>query len=92
MEHCLCQRTADALPIVAIMAIRDAMAVTDQHPDVMPVAVDPSGQWAAIPICHRCHQAARLKAHYFMRQDAQLALRLTNMPTLVFPRVEQPQP
>lgn len=80
MEQCYnfdqCKSEAEQLPVIAIMNVRDLKE------GYTPLALDPGKKWAAVTVCTKCHQAPKLKAHYFMRGDEALALRLVDFPNL----------
>ena len=76
MEVCTqCRKQAEKQLMVAVMRF-------DKKTAVNAIGVDPGKNWMAMPMCADCHQQPKLKAHYFRREDAVIALRLADMPTL----------
>lgn len=83
MEACAqCGVVAEVHPVVIIMHADDAEKT---HADTAVIDCDPGGTWAALPVCAPCHQAPRLKGHFFMRNDAPLALRMANFHNVQMP-------
>lgn len=77
LEACAqCGAKAKEHPVAIIMKFDEAMAGAA---DV--IAIAPGEQWMALPVCGPCHQAPRMKGHFFYRQDVPLALRLADMPS-----------
>jgi len=64
MEKCVqCGVSADVQPVVAIMNVNDASKLKNAVP------INVNGQWAALPICTKCHQEPKLKAHFHLRSN-----------------------
>lgn len=79
MEACFgCGVRAASHPVVAIMKRDETIAA---------VATDPAKIWMAVPACAKCHAEPKnrtvvIKGAFFLRQDAEVALRLADMQNL----------
>lgn len=87
MEHCAqCNGEAEQHSVVAIMNVKDVIALEGKSGRKLDtLGFDPGNTWAALPMCTKCHQEPTLKAHYFMRKDQAVALRMADFKNLQMP-------
>lgn len=70
-------------PMVGVMALPDAVAISEQYKDLPPN----ENNFVGVPVCAACHKdpghrIVPLKCHFHFRQNAEAGIRFAGFPSI----------